>query len=423
MHSTNRILVVALLCLLVPRLARAQVSVTHAGSASVVRLPNAPGVFSPRTGLALTFDPQWANNYGYHPFRVTIDSRTPAIANRSLVFELHAMTWDNRWGGISVTQQAVLPMGSKQVVLTVDVPEYQSYQWAGGGFCSWDLYVDGRRDKNLSLDVGGGGWYSSNSSANKSVLAIGASATSRVPVIANGTNYEVLGIAVAELPTRWIEYTSFDVIAVSLPDLRTIVATRQPALVALCRWLRAGGQLWVTDVGPKWEQLVAAEQFLSLADAPREATSEASRPLEDEEVLQRGWRSMRGRPEDWNGRRVTFVNMQNNSRVEVMDPVIIDQYTHDGRHYILEDQTVSLPPVDVTAGPANKGPHNELMTYFVERQIGFGKLRLFRDNQSLATWKSWLLRASRDCQWRFRDCRPVTTGASADGRHVGRQRE
>jgi hypothetical protein len=160
MRHASRLLA-AVLLLLVCRLPQAsgQVAVNYVGNGQITTLP-ANGGFSPRTGLSLSFNPQWTNNYGYHPLQITIRSLKPATKDRNILLQLRSQSWDSQHGSMAVTQEAVLPQGATQVTMTVDVPSYRQLPWSGGSYYSWDVRVDGTYDKNLSTPQSMGGWFS-----------------------------------------------------------------------------------------------------------------------------------------------------------------------------------------------------------------------------------------------------------------------
>jgi hypothetical protein len=87
-------------------------------------------------------------------------------------------------------------------------------------------------------------------------LIVGSKAESWQMFGAGSDVLESLTLSVAELPTRWIDYSAVDVVALSPSDLRQLAKTRPEALTALRRWVRRGGQMWVHPAGEQWEHLV-----------------------------------------------------------------------------------------------------------------------------------------------------------------------
>ena len=70
-------------------------------------------------------------------------------------------------------------------------------------------------------------------------------------------------------PTKWVDYTGFDVMIVSLNKLETLV-TKHPAQWSAIRdWLHNGGNLIVYGVGKKWQELDKLQRLLGLDDSNR----------------------------------------------------------------------------------------------------------------------------------------------------------
>ena len=110
---------------------------------SVIRLPT-KRPFSRTSGLSITVDPRWTNSYGYWPVEVTVTSPKADDVGPSITIRLH-----NGWNrNVTVEQDFVFPTGSKTATTTVTLPVFQtplSYFW-------WEVWVDGIKDKDLSLD-------------------------------------------------------------------------------------------------------------------------------------------------------------------------------------------------------------------------------------------------------------------------------
>jgi hypothetical protein len=80
-------------------------------------------------------------------------------------------------------------------------------------------------------------------------------------------------IGPAELPTRWIELSQFDVAAISLADLQLVAKTHAPQLAALRDWLATGPVLIVSGVGQEYEHLANLEKLLDLPPLPKHHAS------------------------------------------------------------------------------------------------------------------------------------------------------
>jgi hypothetical protein len=95
-----------------------------------------------------------------------------------------------------------------------------------------------------------------------------------------------LAIPIADLPERWIDYSSLDIVVLSIDQLSEIAKAHPAACRAILDWTRAGGNLWVTGVSPQagrgvpgtpdqapWERMAELDQLLaapSSGDAEKE---------------------------------------------------------------------------------------------------------------------------------------------------------
>ncbi|MEX2317823.1 MAG: hypothetical protein WD669_11765 [Pirellulales bacterium] len=367
-----------------------------AGAQSGVQVQNngvitVPGLFkfSRKSGLALTIDPRWASNYGYHPVEVTVRAARPSASDRVVTILLHSSSWNSRWGSITVKQQIELPQGSTSATTTVVVPQYQQYQWVGGGFCWFDVWVDGVKDNDLSIDFGAINTTSQQAS-NMSFLAVGLNAPSRQLVALQTPDYGLLPLAIGDLPSRWIEYTAFDVVTLSLADLKNTAASNPQALQAIRRWLHAGGQMWIHDAGQEWEQLAEIERLLNLPTPPRDATNEAGQGMTDSEARDRGWRPVRPWPDNWDGRTVTFTDRRNGLQTTLRDSAKITQYSANRNYYISENKQTAIAKADASqpGQPAGRAT-SDSTRWFLDHSLGFGNVRAFRGNEVLSAFKQW----------------------------------
>jgi hypothetical protein len=343
------------------------------------------GGFSRRSGLAITVDPRWANCYGYVPVQVTVRALRPSATDRVITVELHSGSWNAQWGSMAVTQQVELPQGSMSATMTIDTPLYSQYQISSGYFW-FDIFVDGEKDKYLSIDFGS---FNTNpqQSGNVSFLAVGLNAPSRSPVVWNTAEYGLLPLTVGELPARWIEYTAFDVVTLSLSDLKSAAANNPQSHQALRRWVHAGGQMWISEVGQKWEQLSEVEKLLDLPAPARGEAGQAGQGLTDRDAEERGWQPVRPWPENWDGRTVRFTDRRTGAQISLRDPASIAQYSANRNYYVVEEKRTAAKTDEKQAGQPNGPVTNTSTRWFLDQPLGFGKVRVFRGGEVPTMWK------------------------------------
>jgi hypothetical protein len=350
---------------------------------------------SRRSGLSLKVDTRWANNYGYRPVQVTINSPKAAAADRLITIKLHTAWFSNQRGSIAVEQDLELLTGSTTATATISCPQYQlanQYFW-------WDVWVDGVKDRDLSVDDQTsmrtmiGGW-AGGSPQGLTFLAVGQM-QERLLTSPNTDQFAILWLPAANFPKQWIDYTCLDVVTLSLADLQLLAQSNPEALTAIERWVRAGGQLWVSDAGKQWEQLPEISKLfklpaaqVALDDPPAEDDAEkpggdatvgkevppkAAAAL-DEKPVEVGWRPVRFNRRGQMDRAVTFLNLQTNNTVVARDPDTIAQYENDP-NFTTTDQEAE-PEVE---GPRRRGPRDS-SRWFVQQPLGMGYVRAFGDD-------------------------------------------
>ena len=276
----------------------------------------APGEVDKTGGLMLTIDMNWIDSCGYRPIRVELKSVSgPVTADRVLTIRFRPKQAYTRFDSVAASQVLEIPTGSSSTTATLSVP--QLCPW---GMFEMDVVENGEYIKQLSLDRSGG-WASwsgttKGDAASPIVLLLSGADTMTGefminnpgeliyvqpdnptatidPQIANsapnlGLGNPLTGLAsssptFADLPTKWIDYTGFDVMIVSLNKLETLVNKHPAQWSAIRDWLHNGGNLTVYGVGKKWEDLDKLERLLGLANQSKgESAEEIDLPV-------RGW--------------------------------------------------------------------------------------------------------------------------------------
>jgi len=380
-----------------------------------ITMPNKRPV-SRTSGLSLTIDPRWSSNFGYRPIEVTVTSAKAKTVDHLITIQLHA-----GWRKTIVVQQSVLlPQGKTSATTTIAVPCYQAQNtnnlW-------WDIWVDDVKDKDLSLDrTSSFAWSGGTpSTASLSFLVIGPANRNRSLVATNGSELAVLSVARLQLPERWIDYTALDVVALSLSEAQQIAKQQPEAFAAINRWVQAGGQLWISDIGKELEELPALSKLLNVADnvamdRPNEPSLDDSdksaadaKPDKDEpaktedtdkkaaedivdndstaeesssEVAQpgKGWHPLyfrRGIPE---GQVVTFLDSRSGSRRTIRDPEAIQRMRNDPNFLTTEER------FEPATNVSDRRFITDSREWFVEQESGLGSVRAFRGGNEVANF-------------------------------------
>jgi hypothetical protein len=271
-----------------------------------------------KTGLTLTIDTSWVDSCGYRPVTVEVASITgPLTADRVLSFRFLAGSWQLDGNSVAVTQTIELPAGAKSAKVVVAVPQRQP--WVN---CEWAVFEGGVKVEQLSssnptsfggsgnsyfgdgappsiLALGGRGQISTShlsiyGQTEESVIfvgdAIGPAQTAVVrgpggltPVAVGGPHLTTL----ADLPTRWIDYSGIDIVLASFDELKTLIKKHPAQWRAIQTWLRSGGNLVVYGLDKKLEKLKELESLTRVAKEPTFATGQLSLPADGGWILPR----------------------------------------------------------------------------------------------------------------------------------------
>ncbi len=309
-----------------------------AAGGSVITLPQ-PGT-KIRSGLSLSVDFRGVDANGYRPVTITVEplNKLPLPADRVLRVVITPYAYMSNLTP-EVSQVIELPEGSTTTTATISIP--QSAQWHS---FSIETREDGQRLRDLSADRLAAGMmtYWEWSEARPATLIVDRAVpdrSTRTRMIADyagrGTdlnptftlpeprvyanlfpdpnrtpytpggqrpsdanllenlhkNYPRLELfPPAELPKRWIELSQYDVVMISLAELRTLAAGEPERLRALTEWAACGPMLLVHGVGSDFAGLAEIEKLLALP------------PLEGDEAGEAQFRGWNPAPPEWHTR-------------------------------------------------------------------------------------------------------------------------
>jgi|tagenome__1003787_1003787.scaffolds.fasta_scaffold20949437_2 hypothetical protein len=360
------------------------------GTLQSAPVPNGTTVHMPlklsvsrKSGLEIYVDSRWANSYGYRPFEITVNSPAPSTSDHLITIQLHTGSASE----LSVVQDFEVPTARKSVTTTIDVPSYEPaahYFW-------FDVWVDGEKDADLSVDeshrfVGGG---MSAGTSNVTMLTPGPPSNHKSLYSTGLNDLELLSLNLADFPQKWIEYTALDVVALRVNELSTLANEHPTSFEAIRQWTRAGGQLWIYDIGNEWERLPRVSKLFQLSEAldvaslePNSVNSSDKNQTEaaNAEIAPKvGWRPLRYRGGRSDGRAITFKNVQTGAEQVLRDPAAIAALKSDPNFIATNPQTEVVDDTFERRWPRDS---SEL---FVEQRLGLGLVRAFRAGNAAVT--------------------------------------
>lgn len=222
-------------------------------------------------GYTLEIDTRWSDLGGYRPVRVSITPHAAASVDTVFSVQFRATGGDYGRGTetIVVDQKMVVPPATEgsqppPTTATVSVPQYNGWEifsllvWENGEFRP-KLSVE-----NVLLGNSGLIRYRGGNQAEALALVVDSKAT--VPPnfptanVRSGSQVESLTITPRELPERWIDLSSIDVVCLKLAELEDLAKNHATKWQALRSWVAAGGNLWVTDVAKAQHEKFAVGQ-------------------------------------------------------------------------------------------------------------------------------------------------------------------
>ncbi len=340
------------------------------------------GIYSQSAGgTNVTIDTRWVDGPGYRPVRVIIIPTAPTKTDKT--FTVEALRRGRHFYGdgydLRVARDIELPAGSGPVQATVSLPRYpdcDSYninvledgELLLAGCPNWTQLA------NLSTDWGeclpamlvvGDATPDSSHLATLFPLEdyVGSQTVRRfnrtplpppnVSVFVNqALNVQELPIlgscSIAELPQRWIDYSSLDIVCLSLGQLEELAGKNPLALRAVLEWTAAGGNLWVYGMGQDWRGVGRLEGLLGLAPG----AADTSNPLKS------GWR----KPDDADYLRPVQGGLAQAPVVErgYAEARVSFQTTPDGTVEVINPYP---PDAQQSVGKVPSGPHVLLREY------------------------------------------------------------
>jgi hypothetical protein len=270
------------------------------------------------TGLTLTLDTVWVDSGGYRPVRIAVKSLTgPVAADRVLTLTFRPMQNYTQLNSVAVTQTIEIPAGASSAEATMSVPQICTW-----GMFTLDVFEDGETVKQLSIPesvswISSGATTKGDSASPVTLLLSGMDKVSGSLLVnqsmellcvvpddvnatidpqitsaagssaqqAQNTSSPALASAIpsfSQLSKRWIDYTGFDVMVISLEKWKVLHEQNSAQWQAINGWLHNGGTLIVYDTGKRWGNIAEVER-LTLGDVPT-ANTESS-----DDLTKRGW--------------------------------------------------------------------------------------------------------------------------------------
>jgi hypothetical protein len=288
------------------------------------------------SGVEVEIDSRWVDSNGYRPVRIEIRNlplRTAAPADRRFRVVVKPLTYYGGGSSDQISQIIDLEQGATKAVASIAVPQDAPWHavivdvyedgrllddlsgdhlsWPRGQYWNWNeatpcvLVVDSkaptRNDREILLQLWQGKGeaevdkhyseklpdirnllrqFPDNQFQNLNVSA-GESRKTHAVQILNELKDTVKAdiLRSDELPERWIEFSSCDLIIISLADLADLAKRRPKVHRAVADWVRAGQTLIVYDSGEDFAGLSQIEQLLQLPAVPKA-----------DEARFRGWR-------------------------------------------------------------------------------------------------------------------------------------
>ncbi len=259
-------------------------------------LPNSGKRALSKSGLSIRVDHTWVGRRGYRPVKIEAYSPTPSPAERQVTVRLRFYGRNYRTPAITIEHDFTIPAGSSNAATEVSVPQLADWTLVG-----WDTWIDGRRDEELGLQRN---MFNSiaNNAGEVSVVTIGfrrgEQPLRELVRQVNNNQTDIANLTSLEAPTRWTDYSCADLVCTDIESLWAMRAT-PGALTALQRWVRSGGNLWVSNLGDRFEKLPELAHLLNAPDGA-EWTPDQDLKVTRDWAKQHGWFAVptRNQPRD-----------------------------------------------------------------------------------------------------------------------------
>lgn len=259
-------------------------------------LPATGPVYSQASGLRIESETDPAGSFGYARLRIRVEGQAPVAKPRRVHIRFQAGHWRDPQETV-VEGEFEVPAGAVSAETSMLLPRFLDWQ-----LCGIQTKIDGQPDPELSF--GSAGIIRSGTAPGIAVLTpdwIGLGpATSAFLQSVNAFRGDVEQRTLANFadwPEAWLDYSSYDLVLIDAKGLSDLVAAEPVRAAALAQWVRAGGNLWVTQVGIEWNRIAVVDDFLGgLPNRAKRGASDSARDKEtgatvasDASELPAGW--------------------------------------------------------------------------------------------------------------------------------------
>ena len=250
--------------------------------------PNNKGniTYTNNSGLNLLGYSNWTGNRGYRQIEITISSSKPVLGDTQITLKLLAGEGWQQHASITAEKDLEIPQGSNSATTTLFIPQY--HDWS---VLSFEVWVDGIKDQELSPDVrtllSSG---ATSMAGNRKTGPLGYFFTRNdknryFEAFSNSEIFDAIALQSTSLPTDWKQYSAVDFVFVYPEDLERWKKLAPQKFTHLLRWIRAGGNLWIVENGPNFENIDSVENILQLNNPGQDKNSS----LQEQNNGIRGW--------------------------------------------------------------------------------------------------------------------------------------
>ena len=196
------------------------------------QLPNRQLGYSTQSALQIKLESAWVGNRGYWPVQVQVSSATASTADRQVTIRFSAGRRYNQSPPITVEQDFELVQGDSTASIKLLVPQLTDWR-----HCSWEVWVDGILDEQLSLQYFPFNLANNDSSA-ATVVPRRSNQILSGSVVNNLTGYGGYDFSTnnSELPEKWLDYSTVDIVVARPEDLQEWKRESSTRFRALLRW-------------------------------------------------------------------------------------------------------------------------------------------------------------------------------------------